>query len=53
MPKAAPISASFIASSISSRKSETTPLHPAILFSAICLLVLVVAFVFGEPGVWL
>ena len=52
MSKAAQIPASFIASS-ASRKSELSPLDPAVLFCGICLLALVVAFAFGEPGLWM
>lgn len=50
MSKVARIPASLIASA---QKSEATPLDPAILFSGICLLALVIAFVFGEPGLWM
>jgi hypothetical protein len=45
-------SASLVSSVASARNTETTPLDPAILFSGICLLALVVAIVFGEPGIW-
>ena len=52
MSKAAQVPASLIASA-SSRTSEVTPLDPAVLFSGICLLAMVVAFAFGEPGLWM
>ena len=52
MSKAAQIPASFVASS-TSQKAELSPLDPTVLFSGICLLAMVVAFVFGEPGLWM
>jgi hypothetical protein len=50
MQKAAP--ASLTAPIASAQKAEATPLDPAILFSGICLLALVIAIVFGQPGIW-
>jgi hypothetical protein len=32
---------------------KATPLDPRLLFSGICLLALVVAAAFGQPGVWM
>ena len=52
MSKAAQISHSFIASTASSQKTERAPLDPVILLSGICLIAMVVAFAFGEPGLW-
>jgi hypothetical protein len=51
MSKVAQISHSFIAST-ASRKSASSPLDPVILFSGICLIGMVTAFAFGEPGLW-
>jgi hypothetical protein len=53
MSKAAHVQPSLIASSASAQKFEVTALDPAVLFSGICLLVLVLALVFGETGIWL
>ena len=50
MSKAARIAAAVLPSIASAEKA--TPLDPRILFSGICLLALVVAAVFGQPGVW-
>ena len=33
--------------------AERAPLDPVILFSGICLIAMVVAFAFGEPGLWI
>jgi hypothetical protein len=52
MSKAAQFPASLVASS-AAQKSEVTALDPAVLFSGICLLAMVVAFAFGEPGLWM
>jgi hypothetical protein len=52
MSKAAPATASVLPSIAPAAKSTTTPLDPRILFSGICLLALVVAIVFGQPGIW-
>jgi hypothetical protein len=45
--------ASFISSALPSQKTGERPLDPKILFTSISLLALAVAFVFGQPGVWL
>jgi hypothetical protein len=42
----------FTPSALSSQKTGERPLDPRILFAGIGLLALVVAFVFGQPGVW-
>jgi hypothetical protein len=52
MSKVAQISPSFIASTAPSQKAERAPLDPVVLFSGICLIAMVVAFAFGEPGLW-
>ena len=46
------LTASFIASAAPSQNTGERPLNPTILFAGIGLLALVVAFVFGQPGVW-
>ncbi len=45
--------ASLIPSAASSQKTVERPLDPTILFAGLGLLALTVAFVFGQPGVWL
>jgi hypothetical protein len=52
MSKAARVTAAVLPSIASAERAETTPLDPRILFSGICLLALVVAVVFGQPGLW-
>jgi hypothetical protein len=52
MSKAAPATASVLPIAPAA-KSAATPLDPRILFSGICLLALVVAIVFGQPGIWM
>jgi hypothetical protein len=52
MSKAAPVTASVLPIAPAA-KSAATPLDPRILFSGICLLALVVAIVFGQPGIWM
>jgi hypothetical protein len=52
MSKTTQLPASLIASAASSQKTVERPLDPTILFAAIGLLALTVAFVFGQPGVW-
>jgi hypothetical protein len=46
------ITASVLPAIVSAEKAGATPLDPRILFSGICLLALVVAIVFGQPGIW-
>jgi hypothetical protein len=53
MPKAARFTSSLVPSATSSQKTGEHPLDPRILFTGIGLLALIVAFVFGQPGVWL
>jgi hypothetical protein len=52
MSKAAPMTASVLPSIASAQKTAATPLDPRILFSGICALALVIAIVFGQPGIW-
>ena len=52
MPKAARISTPVSASAASSEKSESSALVPIAIFSAIGLLVSVVAVLMGVPGAW-
>ena len=52
MSKIAPATAAVLPSIAPATKVEAKPLDPKILFSGICLLALVVAFAFGQPGVW-
>jgi hypothetical protein len=52
MPKAARISAPVPASAASSEKSESSAFVSIALFSAIGLLVSLVALLMGVPGVW-
>jgi hypothetical protein len=52
MSKVARITSSVLPSIASVEKAGATPLDPRILFSGICALALVVAFVFGQPGIW-
>lgn len=52
MPKAARISAPVAASAASSEKSESSAFVSIALFSAIGLLVSLVAILMGVPGVW-
>ena len=49
MSKAAQISSAFVTPAAS---SQLKPLDPVILFSGICMIAMVVAFAFGEPGLW-
>lgn len=52
MPKAVRISAPVPASAASSEKSESSTFVSIALFSAIGLLVSLVAILLGVPGVW-
>jgi hypothetical protein len=52
MPKAARTSAQLPASTASSEKSESHPLVSIALFSAIGLLVSLIAVLLGVSGVW-
>jgi hypothetical protein len=52
MSKATHLPAWRIPSAASSQKTVERPLDPTILFTAIGLLALTVAVVFGQPGVW-
>jgi hypothetical protein len=52
MPKAARVSAPAPASAASSEKSESSALVSIALFSAIGLLVSLVAILMGVPGAW-
>ena len=52
MPKAARISAPVLASAASSEKSESSAFASIALFSAIGLLVSLVAILLGMPDVW-
>jgi hypothetical protein len=45
--------AAFTSSAVSSQTTGERPLDPTILFAGIGLLTLIVAFVFGQPGVWM
>jgi hypothetical protein len=51
MSKAAHLPAALIPSAVSP-EIATSPLDPTLLFAGIGLLALVVAIVFGQPGVW-
>ena len=44
--------ASLSSTVVPSQKAGERPLDPKLLFSGIGLLALIVAFVFGQPGVW-
>jgi hypothetical protein len=46
------LTASFAPSAISLQKNAERPLDPTVLFVGIGLLALIVAFAFGQPGVW-
>jgi hypothetical protein len=46
------LTALFAPSAVCSQKTGERPLNPTILFAGIGLLALIVAFVFGQPGVW-
>ena len=46
------LAAFFTSSATPARKTGERPVDPAILFGGIGLLALIVAFVFGQPGVW-
>jgi hypothetical protein len=50
MSKAARVTAAVLPSIASAEKAS--PLDPRILFSGICLLALVFAAAFGQPGLW-
>jgi hypothetical protein len=52
LSKATPLPASLIPSAATSQTTVERPLHPTILFAGLGLLTVVVAFVFGQPGVW-
>jgi hypothetical protein len=52
MPKAVRVSASVPISTASSEKSKSSPFVSIALFSAIGLLVSLVAILMGVPGAW-
>ena len=52
MSKTAHLPASLIPSVASSQQTVERPLDPTILFMGLGLLLLTVAFAFGQPGVW-